>query len=188
MKKVLYSLLFFSSLYYSQNKENYKLNFFGSLQADAGLDLGSILKPNRNNTNQTASYYDDQPTYFTYGFSAQAGYQPLNWLAFSSGLRYSYITPKFHNVYWMFQPYFFITRPEDKDLGYLTFDFGKQINKTQGSSNSSFVGIGVGKVDLIKENLAQKFQFNLDVQAIPEDPIWFLGFSYGIVIFSNKNL
>lgn len=181
-------MVFMSSLYFGQNKTSNKLNFFGTAQADIGLDLGSILRPNKNPDGTPKYYYEEQPTYFTYGASVQGGYQPLNWLALSTGLRYSYITPKFHNVYWIVQPYFFISPPENKEFGYLTLNFGKQINITQGRSANGFIGIGVGKFDLAGQNLAQKFQLNLDVQTTKNDAIWFLGFSYGIVLFNNKNL
>ncbi len=187
MKKFyIFTLILVSAIYFGQEKENLKLNFFGGIQTDIGLDLGSIIRKPEN-PNDYYSTQDQFPTYFTYGFTAQVGYQPLNWLALATGIRYSYISPKFHNIYWSVQPYFFMNNLRDKDFEYLTLNFGKQINSTQGLSNNGFIGIGAGKIDLMNERIAQKFQLNLDVQ-VADDAIWFVGFSYGITFFGNKNL
>lgn len=180
-------MVLLSSLCFGQNKINNKLHFFGVAQADIGLDLGSIVNPDTN-VDGTPNYYSENPTYFTYGLTTKAGYQPFNWLALSSGLRYSFISPKFHNLYWLIQPYFFFSPAEDKDFNYLTFNYGTQINSTQGRSHNGFIGIGIGKFDLVGQNFAQKLQLNLDVHTTLNDAVWFLGLSYGIVIFSNKNL
>ena len=171
---------------FSQEKENLKLGVFGTLQTDVGLDLGSILRKPQN-PNEYYSEKDQFPTYFTYGFTGQIGYQPLNWLALGTGLRYSYISPKFHNIYWTVQPYFFVSNPKDKEFNFITLNFGKQINTTQGLSNNGFIGVGGGFYELARERTAQKFQLNLDVQ-VADDAVWFLGLSYGITVFSNKNL
>ncbi len=185
-KKLPLIFLLMSIVTFSQQKENLKLAVFGSVQADVGLDLGSIIRKPQN-PEEYYSTTNQHPTYFTYGFTGQVGYQPLNWLALSGGLRYSYISPKFHNVYWMVQPYFFISNPIDREFQYITFNFGRQMNTTQGLSNNGFVGIGAGFYDLVSNHFAQKIQLNLDVQTA-DDAVWFLGLSYGITIFSNKNL
>ncbi|MDO5615248.1 MAG: hypothetical protein Q4G16_03600 [Cruoricaptor ignavus] len=166
MKNNLYIFLFLccTTLGLAQEKPNYKLGFFTSLQADMAFDLGTILRPNRD-ANDYYSQYDDDKTYFTYGFNAQLGYQPLNWFALAGGIRYAYITSKYHNLYWTIQPYFFITDPMDKDFGYFTLTLGSQFNKTQGLSNNGFLGIGIGKFDLVNDRFAQKIQINLDVQS-----------------------
>lgn len=166
-------MVLMSSLSFGQSKINNKLNFFGIAQADIGLDLGSIINPDTDTGGTPKYYYNEKPTYFTYGFTAQAGYQPLNWLGLSSGLRYSFISPKFHNLYWHVQPYFFFSPSENKDFNYLTLNFGRQINSTQGRSANGFIGIGIGKFDLAGENLAQKLQLNLDVHTTSDDAVWF---------------
>ena len=185
-KRFLYILIFISGFAFSQQKENLKLGFFSSLQADVGLDLAGIIREKKD----PSIYYFEQnkyPTYFTYGFTGQVGYQPLNWFAMAAGLRYSYITPKFHNVYWMVQPYFFVSNPQDREFRYITASFGRQLNTTHGLSDGGFMGLGVGGFGLISERVAQKVQFNLDVHSA-DYAVWFLGVSYGITIFSNKNL
>lgn len=184
---LLFLMLAPCQLLFSQGtKENLKLGTFGSLQADVGFDLPSILGK-KLQTNEYEYRYSNQKTYFTGGFSSQIGYQPLNWLALAGGIRYSYISPMFHNLYWTVQPYFFITKPENLDFGYFTLQIGRQFNKTQGLDDNGFVQVGVGKFDVINNHTAQKFQLSLDVQ-LADDSIWFLGISYGITFFSNKDL
>lgn len=187
MKKTVLLIFLLTNIFtFSQTKENLKLGVFGSVHADIGLDLGSIIRKPQD-PNDYYSTKDQYPTYFTYGFTGQIGYQPLNWFALATGLRYSYISPKFHNIYWMVQPYFFVSNPVDKEFRFITLNFGKQINTTQGLSNNAFLGIGAGFYDVVGERLAQKIQLNLDVQNA-DDAVWFLGISYGITIFSNRNL
>lgn len=187
MKRILLPLLIFFSLIGSaQQKELYKLKFFGTVQSDVGFDLATVIrKPDQ----QTGLYNaeDQSSMHFSYGFTGQVGYQPVNWLALSGGLRYSYISTKFHNVYWVVQPYFFTSDADSKDFNFLTIFFGTQLNTTQGLRNNRFFGMGLGKFDLVGNNLAQKIQLNLDIQQA-EKALWFVGFSYGITVFSNKNI
>ena len=186
MKRILIVMCLLAYALLFSQKENLKLGYFGSVQADAGLDLGSIIRKPAD-PNDYYSAKDQFPTYFSYGFTGQLGYQPLNWFAIAGGLRYSYISPKFHNLYWMVQPYFFVSNPIDKEFQYITLNFGRQINTTHGLRDNGFIGLGVGGFGLINERVAQKIQLNLDMQ-VADDAVWFLGFSYGITVFSNKNL
>lgn len=183
MKKLLpIVFVLISSTLFSQKKKNHKWDFFGIVQADIAFDLASLIKGDRN-------YDANEETYFSYGSQANIGYQPLNWFALSGGLRYAYVTPKYHNLLWNIQPYFIISDPEDEDKEFLTFSLGKQINNTQGIRENSFFGLGYGKTIYTNQHLAQKVQLTLDSHFIKgKDKILLIGISYGIIIFSNRNL
>lgn len=188
MKKLLlFVLVLFSIYHYSQMKPDLKMGSFITAQADIGLDIGSIWRSRHSDFNYGNPYYESPPMYYTHGFTTQIGFQPKNWIAVAGGVRYSYVGPKFHNLYWTIQPYFFISPPEYKEFSFITLQLGRQFNNTHGLTDNGFMGIGVGKFELIGIRLAQKIQLNLDVQ-MANDAIWFVGFSYGITIFTNRNL
>lgn len=184
-KNLLFIFIIFSNFTFSQVKPDFKMGSFITAQADIGLDLGSIWRAKNSDFNY--GYYESPPMYYTHGLATQIGFQPKNWIAIAGGLRYSYVGLKFHNLYWSIQPYFFLTPPENKEFGYFTLQLGKQFNKTHGLTDNAFMGLGFGKFDIIDTRLAQKIQLNLDVQ-MANDAIWFVGFSYGITIFTNRNL
>lgn len=168
----------------SAQQENYKLGTFGAFQGDLGLDFSYILRPeDRGDVFQAKN----KQIYFTYGSTISLGHQMFDWLALSGGVRYNYITPKYHLLSWMVQPYFFTSSPQDKEFNFVSLSLGRQFNSSHGITNGSILGLGLGKVDLTNEQLAQKLQLSLEVHSF-DDNFWFLSFSYGIVLFSNKNL
>lgn len=186
MNKYLWSIFFvvLSLKTFSQEKSN-KLGLFGVVEANVGFDVAAMIKENKA-TNE----YDRQrldPGKFNYGFAAQLGYQPLNWFALGTGVRYSYVDPNFHVVYWTLQPFFIVSNPRDEEFTYVSANFGTQINQTA-SKNAKLAGISVGFFEPITKNLGNKFQINLEVQNFDGNSTFFVGFSYGITIFSNKKL
>lgn len=186
MIKNLFTLTFliFSILVFSQEKAN-KLGLFGTLEANIGLDVAAMIKES-----QATNEYERQkldPGKFNYGFATQLGYQPLNWFAFATGVRYSYVDPNFHVVYWTVQPFFIVSNPKDEEFTYISANFGTQINRTA-SENAKLFGLSVGFFEPITKNLGNKFQVNLEVQDFDGNSTLFVGFSYGIAIFSNKKL
>lgn len=185
MRKTFILFILFSIFAFSQEKKSLKLGAFGSLEANIGLDLKEIIR--RNNATNDYEKYNEPPGKFNYGFSANAGFQPLKWFAVSGGLRYSYVDPNYHLIYATAQPYFILNNPEDREFVYIFANIGQQINKTA-AEKSGFLGLGIGKIEPINERLGQKFQIYLDDQVIAGEANVFIGISYGIVIFSNKNL
>lgn len=184
MNKIYFLLLLIPALAFAQEKPE-KLNFFGTVEANIGFDVAAMIKEK-----QVTSEYERQnldPGKFNYGFSAQACFQPLNWFALGTGLRYSFVDPNFHVIYWNVQPYFFINDPKDEDFIFLSANYGTQINRTV-SKNAKFVGISAGFFEPISNHLGNKFQVNLEVQDFDRNGTLFIGFSYGITFFSNKNL
>lgn len=183
MKKAsIFSLIFLSFCFNAQEISS-KLGLFGSVDANIGFDVAGMIKQS-----QATTEYEKQqlkPGKFNYGFSAQAGYQFANWFALGSGLRYSYVDPNFHVVYWNVQPYFFLGNSKSEDYTYISASFGKQINHTA-SRNAKNYGIYFGKFEPINSHLGNKFQISLDVQDFDGNGTLFLGITYGLVFFSNK--
>lgn len=185
MKKTILFILLISSLPLLSQEKVYKLGTFGIVQADLGLDLTMLLS-RRDENSLYDSRRNDEPTYFNYGFQAQAGYNPFHWFGFSGGVRYTYITDKYHNLYTTGQLYFFTSDKDDEDRKYLSLYFGKQFNNTQGYKNGGFIGLGIGGIQLVNEHIGQKLQIHIEGHSAGEEFPWFIGFSYGIVFHSRK--
>lgn len=187
MRKALFLILILSNISVSSQTKDYRLGVFGSAQADLGLDASFWFRRNQEkNNNNNSSSREKRDFHITYGTQAQIGWQPLHWLGIAGGLRYSYISNKYHNVYAMVQPYFFLSPKDEEEKSYITLALGKQINNTQGFSNGGFVQLGIGRIDLMEKHIAQKIQLNLDVQPAGNNTIIFIGLSYGIVFHSRR--
>ena len=184
MKKYYLLFLLVSAFVFSQDKPS-KLGMFGTLEANVGLDLADIIRNNRAKTDDERSQLP--PGKFNYGFTSQIGFQSLNWFALSGGIRYSFIDPNYHLLYAMAQPTFFISDPKDEDFEYLFASVGTKINYTA-AKNAGFVGIGAGKIEPINTRFGHKFQLNADLQVLDGESNIFVGLTYGIIVFSNKNL
>ena len=185
MKKIILIITILASgLFFSQEKSN-KLGFFSSIDANIGFDLGDIIRTNKAQT----QYEIDQlpPGKYHYGFSAMVGYHPLNWFSLSGGLRYSYIDPNFHLIYFKVQPQVFVGDLKDEDYTYFFANFGRKINQTA-AKEAGFVGIGFGMIEPFGKRFGHQFQVNLDDQIIDGSGTIFIGISYGIILFSNKDL
>lgn len=185
MKRIVFLFLMsFATTIFAQEKIQ-KLGVFTSLDVNIGFDLVSIIKENQ----ATTPYEKDQlpPGKFNYGFSALAGYQPLKWFSISGGLRYSFIDPNFHLIYYKVQPQFYIGDLQNEDAVYLFANFGEKLNQTA-AKKAGFVGIGVGKIEPLSKRFGHQFQLSLDDQIIDGNGNIFIGISYGIILFSNKNL
>ncbi|MBU4538312.1 MAG: hypothetical protein L6264_10715 [Weeksellaceae bacterium] len=169
---------------FAQEKPN-KLGVFGTFDANVGFDLGDIIRTNQAKTDYEKSQLP--PGKFNYGFSSQIGFQPLNWFALGGGLRYSYIDPNYHMLYAMVQPTFFIGDRKEEDFLYIYGNYGTKINQTA-TKQGDFVGLGIGKIEPLGKHFGHKFQIYLEDQILDNEGNIFIGLSYGIVIFSNKNL
>ena len=186
MKKFyLFFVLNFFCFGFSQEKANYKLGFFSSVEANFGFDLAAMIKSDRAQTEYEKQQLD--PGKFNYGFTAQVGYQPINWFAIGTGLRYSFVDPNFHVIYFTLQPYFFVGNPKDAEFTYLSLNMGRQINQTA-SRNAGFIGLSIGRFEPINKRFGNKFQINLETQSFDGEGTLFVGFTYGLTFFSNKEL
>ena len=185
MKKFLiFSILFISVFNFAQEKP-IKLGFFTSVDVNVGFDLGDLIRSNQAKTDYERSQLP--PGKLNYGVSGMIGFHPLKWFSISGGLRYSFIDPNYHLIYYKIQPQFYLGNNGDDDLNYLFFNFGSKLNETA-ANTAGFVGIGFGKIETLSKRFGHQFQLSLDDQIIDGNGSIFIGLSYGIILFSNKNL
>ena len=185
MKKHLFFLLLvFSTFVFSQDyPPRKKLGFFTTLDAGVGFDLASLIRNRQAKTDYEVSQVP--PGRYNYGFSSQVGYQPISWFAVAGGLRYSYIDPNYHLLYFTIQPYFFISDKTDDDFLFISAKYGNKINHTA-AKNAGFIGISLGKMEALTNNLGQYFSVNLEDQVLDGEGTFFVGLTYGLMLFSNK--
>ncbi len=179
MNKGLFFLLILLSfqLNAQHQQKDYRLGLFAEGSAHIGFDLASVIGTN-----------EDREKHLTLGLGAQMGVQPLTWLAISGGFRYSYITPNYHLLGYNIQPYFFIGAPENEDFNFLSFKWGKKQNRNL-TSMGNWYGHSIGKIEVgDRRQLGQKMELSLDFYDLGQDKFAFIGFSYAIVLFSNKSL
>ena len=182
---VLFSLFILGYSVKAQEKiESQKLGVFTSLEAQLGFDLASIFRQKPADQTYDQYFKESKPGKFNYGFTGQIGIHPISWFAISGGLRYSYIDPNFHMLYFQVQPYFFVTPPDEKQFGYVFGTFGTKINQTA-ANHASFGGVGVGRIEPLGKRFGQKYQIYLEDQVLDGNGTLFIGISYGIVLFSN---
>ncbi|WP_162086634.1 hypothetical protein [Chryseobacterium aquaeductus] len=162
------------------------MDFYFNPTLNAGYNLGNSIKKNQNKDS-----YDYQqniapylPNDFTYGISAVGGYQFLPNFAIGTGLKYSYIDPNFHMIYWLVQPKF-IFNPGDEAF-FIDLTYGAQINRSVVSS-SIFWGVKAGLQVAYSKRLSQEGGLVLEGFRLGNSSTLFIGLSYGITVFSNKN-
>lgn len=180
MNKKFFLLLALGIMAFANGQEtpDYRLRAFAFLDLNLGTDVRSISK-NEN-------YSGDN--HFTYGLSSQVGYQPLTWFGFATGPRYDYIMPNHHALYWSGKGYFFFTPPEDEAFGFISLSYGKQINRNVNGTGGVVAGVSLGKISIIDNQLAHKFELKFDYHFTNHNKFPMIGLSYGLVLFSNKAL
>ena len=186
MKKIAIVLFVFSLSFFSAQKiEKKRLGFFTNLEANIGLDLKEIIQNNQAKTDYEKAQVP--PGKFNYGFTGSVGYQFLDWFALHSGIRYSFIDPNYHLLYWTAQPYFIIGKNESEDFSFLFLNLGTKINQTA-TKNAGFIGLGIGKIEPLGKRFGHKVQLYVEGQQLDNDGSVFVGLSYGISLFSNQQL
>jgi hypothetical protein len=184
-KLFYFAVLFIGISISAQTKSNtQKMGFYTNLDANIGFDLVTILRNDKNKTEYEKQQED--PGKFNYGFTTTAGFQPLKWFVLGAGFRYSYIDPNNHFIYFLLQPQFILSNPQEDDPIFLKLSLGKQINQTS-INNNEFLGISLGKTEVLSPRFSHYFQVNLDFQNANDGGVAFVGVSYGVQIFSNKN-
>ena len=185
MRRITAAVFFTACTVLSAQQTADRLGFYTTLDADIGLDLASIIRNTKEKT--IKEQYAEPPGKFHYGFSLLAGYQLLNRFSISGGVRYSFIDPNYHLIYYKVQPNFFLGDPKNQDFMYIFANFGSKLNHTA-AKNAGFAGIGIGKIEPLNQRFGHQFQISLDDQIIDGNATVFIGLSYGIILFSNKNL
>jgi len=162
------------------------MNFYVNPSLHVGYNLGNSIKDSQN---KDSPYYQQYigpylPNDFTYGISAVGGYNFLPNFAVGTGLKYSYVDPNFHILYWMIQPKF-IFSPGDEAF-FIDLTYGKQFN-TSAVSNADFWSLKAGVQVSYCKRLSQEGGLFLEGAQLGNTGSVFIGISYGITIFSNKN-
>jgi hypothetical protein len=163
-----------------------KMNFYFNPTLNVGYNVKNQSKRNQNADSQYYQNYVSPylPNDFTYGISAVGGYNFLPNFAIGTGLKYSYIDPNFHLMYWLIQPKF-IFNPGDEAF-FIDVTYGKQINSSV-ISNSEFWGLKLGLQVAYSKRLSQEGGLVFETLQASRSNTLFIGLSYGITIFSNKN-
>lgn len=189
IKNVLVILVLLSSITVSSQVEDSKkpkMNFYFNPTLNVGYNVKNQSKRNQNADSQYYQNYVSPylPNDFTYGISAVGGYNFLPNFAIGTGLKYSYIDPNFHLMYWLIQPKF-IFNPGDEAF-FIDVTYGKQINSSV-ISNSEFWGLKLGLQVSYSKRLSQEGGLVFETLQASRSNTLFIGLSYGITIFSNKN-
>ena len=189
IKNLLVILVLLSSITVSSQVEDSKktkMNFYFNPTLNVGYNVKNHSKRNQNRDSQ---YYQDYvspylPNDFTYGISVVGGYNFLPNFAVGTGLKYSYIDPNFHLMYWLVQPKF-IFNPGDEAF-FIDVTYGKQINNSV-ISNSEFWSLKLGLQVAYSKRLSQEGGLVFETLQASKSNTLFIGLSYGITVFSNKN-
>jgi len=179
----LLGLLFSSAQFFSQETENKKskMDFYFNPSLNFGYNAG-YKEPEINNSQYIQTKRIGK---ITYGITAIGGYNFLPNFAVGTGLRYSFAEDNNHMVFWMIQPKI-IFSPGDRPF-YIDLNYGKQINHSA-VSNSELWGARLGMMVSYSKRLSQEGGIVLEAQKIKGNSnAFFIGLSYGITIFSNKN-
>lgn len=189
IKNLLVILVLLSSITVSSQVEGSKkpkMNFYFNPTLNVGYNVKNQSKRNQNADSQYYQNYVSPylPNDFTYGISAVGGYNFLPNFAIGTGLKYSYIDPNFHLMYWLIQPKF-IFNPGDEAF-FIDVTYGKQINSSV-ISNSEFWGVKLGLQVAYSKRLSQEGGLVFETLQASRSNTLFIGLSYGITIFSNKN-
>ena len=183
MKKLYLILLLISVLGFSQEKNKIeKMGLYSTTTINLGLDLVQMI------ADKGKSDYELQnspPGKFNYGITSILGYHLFNRLSLGTGLRYSFVDSNYHLVYLLAQSKIYLDDPEEEDPLFLNINYGKQINRTA-INNATVIGIEIGKIEVLNNRFGHQFSINLDAQIFEQGTL-FVGFSYGITIFSNKD-
>ena len=190
MKKALFLfLIFFStSLIYSQNTDGKKpkMDFYINPSLNFGYNLKNSSKDDQNKDSPYYQHYVAPylPNKITYGMTVVGGYNFLPNFAIGTGLKYSFIDRNFHLLYWVIQPKF-IFGPGDEPF-FIDVNYAKQINHSV-VSNAEMWGVKLGKQISYSKRLSQEGGIVLENHKFDKSSALFIGLSYGITIFSNKN-
>lgn len=190
MNKTLLLLisLFFTSLIYSQDPENKKpkMDFYINPSLNLGYNLKNSIKDSES---KDSPYYQQNvapylPNKITYGMTIVGGYNFLPNFAIGTGLKYSFIDRNFHLLYWVIQPKFIFSPGEEPF--FIDVNYAKQINHSV-VSNAEMWGVKLGKQVSYSKRLSQEGGIVLENHKFDKSSALFIGLSYGITIFSNKN-
>lgn len=175
---ILSSAIFFSQ---EKNAKKEKMDFYFNPSLNVGLNLQT-----KDNQFTNSQYIEPKRIgKISYGVTAIGGYNFLPNFALGTGFKYSFIEDNYHLVYWMIQPKI-IFSPGDRPF-YIDLNYGKQLNNSA-ISDSEFWGARLGMMVSYSKRLSQEGGITFEgYQLNGKSNGFFIGLSYGITIFSNKN-
>lgn len=177
---LLLALISFSVIFAQETKVSKTMGFY----FNPSLNLGFKLNKEKEVPNNTQYINSEPPRKFTYGITAIGGYNFLPNFALGAGFRYSFIQDNYHLIYLMVQPKF-IFDPGDRPF-YIELNYGKQLNNAV-VSDAEFWGGRLGMQVSYSKRLSQEGGIFLESHKLGNSSPFFVGLSYGVTIFSNKN-
>ncbi|WP_353151240.1 hypothetical protein [Chryseobacterium sp.] len=168
---------------FSQNEEEKKdkMDFYFNPSLNIGFNI--------NNKSETANSQYIEPKSvlgkLTYGITAIGGYNFLPNFAIGTGLKYSFVQDNYHLIYWVIQPKI-IFSPGERPF-YIDLNYGKQLNHSA-ISDTEFWGGRLGMQVSYSKRLSQEGGIVFESHKLKYGADgFFIGLSYGVTIFSNKN-
>ncbi|REC47719.1 hypothetical protein [Chryseobacterium pennipullorum] len=170
---------------FSQNAEGRKskMDFYFNPSLNIGFNIKSKQDHNTNNS----QYIEPRSNLgkFMYGVTAIGGYHFIPNFALGTGLKYSFAQDNYHLLYWVIQPKI-IFSPGDRPF-YIDINYGKQLNHSV-VSGTEFWGGRLGMQVSYSKRLSQEGGIVFEAHRLKnQDNGFFIGLSYGVTIFSNKN-
>lgn len=168
---------------FSQNEEEKKrkMDFYFNPSFNLGFNINKKSEPSHSQYIETQSVLGK----FTYGITAIGGYNFLPNFAVGTGIKYSFVQDNYHLIYWVIQPKI-IFSPGERPF-YIDLNYGKQLNHSA-VSDTEFWGGRIGMQVSYSKGLSQEGGIVLESHKLKYGADgFFIGLSYGITIFSNKN-
>lgn len=176
----LFLLLFFKVFSQDTETKKPKMDFY----FNPSLNLGFNINKKKDSNSPYAENLSRLGN-LTYGITVIGGYNFLPNFAIGTGLKYSFIQDNYHLIYWVIQPKI-IFSPGDRPF-YIDINYGKQLNHSA-VSKTEFWGARLGMQVSYSKRLSQEGGLVLESHKLKEGVDgFFIGLSYGISIFSNKN-
>lgn len=164
---------------FAQKKK--KQDVFFGMEGQVGFDFGSILsKKDYNNVD------NNEKMQFSYGVNSYVGYHFVPHFSISTALKYNYVTPNFHPIYWTFQTtyHFNIT---NENTNFAGLYYGRSINHTNLREISTIFGLKIGMLTPAKKFLNLTASGFLEHQSLDGRNNMFIGLNVGAQIFTGKN-
>ncbi len=183
IKLSIFLLIFSFCKAFSQDTETgkSKMDFYFNPSLNVGFNS------NKKNQTSNSQYIENRSSLgnLTYGITAVGGYNFLPNFALGTGFKYSFIQDNYHLIYWVIQPKI-IFSPGDRPF-YIDINYGKQLNHSA-VSDTEFWGGRLGMQVSYSKRLSQEGGIVFESHRLKDGADgFFIGLSYGITLFSNKN-
>lgn len=183
IKLSLFFMVFAFIAVFSQNEDDKKskMDFYFNPSLNIGFNI------NKKSESTNSQYIEPKSVLgnFTYGVTAIGGYNFLPNFALGTGFKYSFIQDNYHLIYWVIQPKI-IFSPGDRPF-YIDLNYGKQLNRSV-ISDTEFWGGRIGMQVSYSKRLSQEGGIVFESHQLKNGADgFFIGLSYGITMFSNKN-